>query len=72
MTLAEHFKTKFRVLIVFLFPKRGKDLCHYTRGVHCKTLEMYNVKALEVSVLLLKLEVFMYVLFIQVLEILCV
>ena len=34
-TLAEHFKTKYRVFFSFL--KRGKDLCHYTRGVQCKS-----------------------------------
>ena len=44
MTLAEHFKMKY---CVFFFPKREKTYVIYI------TLEVYNVKALEVSVLLL-------------------
>ena len=35
--LAEHFKTKY---YVFFPKKRGKDLCHYTRGVQCKSTKV--------------------------------
>ena len=63
VTLAEHFKTKYHVF--FFLSQKGEK-------TYVITLEVYNVKALEVSVLLLTLEVFIYVLFIQVLEMLCV
>ena len=43
-TLAEHFKTKYRVFF-FLFSKEGKDLCHYTRGVQCKSTRGVQCKS---------------------------
>ena len=49
-TLAEHFKTKYHVIL--LFSKEGKDLHHYyvitLEVLNVKALEVYNVKALEV------------------------
>ena len=45
MTLAEHFKPKYCVFFSFFSQKREKT--------YVITLEVYNVKALKVSVLLL-------------------
>ena len=60
--------------VYFFFSKEEKDLCNYVITLevyNVKALEMYNVKALELYNVK-TLEVFIYVLFIQVLEILCV
>ena len=52
-TLAKHFKTKYHVFFFLLFQKEEKTYVITLEVYNVKVQDVYNVKALEVSVLLL-------------------